>query len=243
MKRFLLIPVIAVAILVLNACAELANLQSVVPVDSFAKSDKLTTDEVIRGLKEALTVGAKNSIRLTSRENGFYGNPRIAIPFPPEADKMRKALLKAGLKRQVEKFTLTMNRAAEEAVKQALPIFTEAVTSMSVSDAMGILNGPDNAATQYFRQKTDARLYNAFTPIVKDAIGKVKLTAYWKPLAKAYNRICLISGGEPVNPNLNEYITRRAIDGLFVLIEQEEKNIRNNPAARVSDILKRVFGR
>ncbi|HBI81857.1 MAG TPA: DUF4197 domain-containing protein [Bacteroidales bacterium] len=224
-----------------SACAEIV-IPSNFPVPQQGGSKPLTAVEVVQGLKEALTVGAKNSTGLASQLDGFYKNPKIFIPFPPEAEKVRKTLVDAGFSKQVDEFTLTLNRAAEEATRKALPIFTDAITKMSFTDAMGILKGPDNAATEYFRRTTSEQLTNAFQPVVHEAIQKVKLTSYWEPLASTYNKLTLLTGGKAVNPNLDDYVTKKAIDGLFVLIEQEEIKIRKDPAARVTDILKRVFG-
>ncbi len=228
-------------LVLISACAEI-SIPANFPVPQGSGSKPLTNAEVVQGLKEALTVGAKNSTGLASQVDGFYKNPKIFIPFPPEAEKVRKTLVDAGFSKQVDEFTLTLNRAAEEATKKALPIFTDAITKMSFTDAMGILKGPDNAATEYFRKNTSDQLFVAFKPVVHEAIQKVKLTSYWEPLATTYNRITLLTGGKAVNPNLDDYVTQKAIDGLFVLIEQEELKIRKDPAARVTDILKRVFG-
>lgn len=228
-------------LVVLSACAEI-SIPTNFPVPQSGGAKPLTTAEVVQGLKEALQVGAKNSTGLASQVDGFYKNPKIFIPFPPEAEKVRKTLVDAGFSKQVDEFTLTLNRAAEEASKKALPIFADAITKMTITDAMGILKGPDNAATQYFRKSTSDQLFNAFKPVVHEAIQKVKLTSYWEPLASTYNRITVLTGGKAVNPNLDEYVTQKAVDGLFVLIEQEELKIRKDPAARVTDILKRVFG-
>ncbi|HDP75357.1 MAG TPA: DUF4197 domain-containing protein [Bacteroidales bacterium] len=237
MKKILFIPVALLA----SACAEI-SIPTSFPIPQGAGSKPLTNAEVVQGLKEALTVGAKNSTALASQVDGFYKNPKIFIPFPPEAEKVRKTLVDAGFSKQVDEFTLTLNRAAEEATKKALPIFADAIAKMSFADAMGILKGSDNAATEYFRKNTSDQLFLAFKPVVNEAIQKVKLTSYWEPLATTYNRLTLLTGGKAVNPSLDEYVTQKAIDGLFVLIEQEEIKIRKDPAARVTDILKRVFG-
>lgn len=225
----------------ISSCAEL-KLPANLPIPQNQSSKPLTTDEVIQGLKEALAVGAKNSTGLASQLDGFYKNPKIFIPFPPEAEKVRKTLVDAGFSKQVDEFTLTLNRAAEEATKKALPIFSDAITKMTINDAMGILKGPDNAATEYFRKTTSDQLFQAFKPVAQEAMQKVRLTSYWEPIATTYNRLTILTGGKAVNPNLAEYVAQKAIDGLFILIEQEERNIRKDPAARVTDILKRVFG-
>jgi len=231
---------IASLLLIMVSCAEI-SIPTSFPTSIPTGSKPLTTAEITEGLKEALKVGAKNSAGLASQTDGFFKNSQLFIPFPPEAEKVKSTLIKAGFTKQVDEFTLTLNRAAEEATKKALPIFVDAITSMSISDAMGILKGEDNAATEYLKRTTSSQLQTAFKPIARDAINKVNLTSYWEPLATNYNRITLLTGGKAVNPNLEDYVTQKAIDGLFILIAKEEKSIRENPAARVTDILKRVF--
>jgi hypothetical protein len=199
----------------------------------------LSNDEVIRGLKEALSIGSENAGRTASKIDGFYRNPRIKIPFPPEAQKVKDLAETLGLESQVEKFVMTLNRAAEEAAKQAAPIFLDAIKGLTIQDGFNILNGPNDAATSYLKGKTSSRLRAKFTPIVKDAIDKVQVTKYWKPLSSKYNAV---PGVTPVNPNLDAYVTERAIRGLFKLVASEEKKIRADPAARVTELLKRVFG-
>lgn len=202
----------------------------------------LTKDEIISGLKEALIVGAINSTALTSKTDGFNLNPQIRIPFPQEALKVKATVEKMGAKSLVNDFELSMNRAAEEASKKALPIFKNAIVSMSISDAMGILRGSNTAATEYLRAKTQNALTAEFSPVVKNAVQTVNVTKYWTPITSMYNRTTLLTGEQQVNTNLDQYITQKALDGLFTLIAQEELKIRQNPTARVSDILKKVFG-
>lgn len=198
----------------------------------------LSNEEVISGLKEALTVGTNNSSTIASKTDGFYKNPAIMIPFPPEAAEMKARLEKMGMKKQVDEFILTLNRAAEEAAKDAAPVFTNAIKGMSVSDGFAILKGNDSAATNYLKEKTTAELHTKFKPTIEAATKKVDVTKYWTPLATAYNRL---PGVTKQNPDLDEYITQRALQGMFTLIAEEEKKIRKNPAARVTDLLKKVF--
>ena len=202
----------------------------------------LTTSEVTAGLKEALVKGTDYAVDFSGVKDGFYKNPRLFIPFPEEAEKVKEIALKLGLDNQVNKFEETLNRAAEQAVQEAKPIFVNAITSMSVEDAFGLLKGGDNAATEYLRRKTSAELFSKFEPKVNDAVNQVELTKYWNPLANAYNTATQLTGGEKVDPDLTEYVTNRSIDGLFKLIADEEKQIREDPAARVTDLLKKVFG-
>lgn len=199
----------------------------------------LSNDEVINGLREALTVGTNQSTTLASKLDGFYKNPSIFIPFPPEAQKVKEYATKVGMSAQVTKFEMTLNRAAEEAAKSAAPIFVNAIKGMSITDGFTILKGADNAATVYLKDKTNADLVKLFSPIVKTAINKVQLTKYWAPIVTSYNKVPMV---QKQNPDLTAYVTDRAIQGLFKLIADEELKIRKNPAARVSDLLKKVFG-
>ena len=202
----------------------------------------LTNDEVIKGLKEALAVGTNNSSSKLSAAGGFLKNDLIKIPFPPDAEKVRKMAMDIGMGSQVDKFVATLNGAAEEAAKESAPIFLDAITSMSIQDGFNILKGGENAATNYLKDKTQKSLMSAFSPKVGNAIEKVELTKYWSPIITKYNTATLLTGGEKINPDLNNYITGKAIDALFLMISKEENNIRKDPLARVSDILKRVFG-
>ncbi len=199
----------------------------------------LTNDEVVRGLREALTVGSKTAAGKASKTDGYFKNPKIKIPFPPEAVKMESTLRNLGMRKEVDRFVMTMNRAAEDAARKAAPIFADAITSMSLSDGMTILKGKDDAATRYLQSATGEKLRQAFMPVVKASIDKVEVTRYWSPLATAYNKVPFVTR---VNPDLEDYITRKAIDGLFVLLAEEEARIRKDPAARITDLLKKVFG-
>ncbi len=202
----------------------------------------LSNDEVVAGLKEALTKGAEASVSKGSSLDGFWKNELIRIPFPPEAEKMKATLNKIGMTKQVEEFELTMNRAAEDAAKEAFVILRDAVTGMSVGDGFAILKGGDRAATNYLVEKTSASLREKFAPIVANSTKKVALTSYWTPLANGYNKAGMLTGGKAVDPDLDAYVTQKAIDGLFALVAQEETKIRQDPMARTSDLLRKVFG-
>lgn len=202
-------------------------------------NSSLTNDEVIKGLREALTVGTGNAASFASKVDGFNKNPKIRIPFPPEAIKVKNTAEDLGLHDQVNEFVLTLNRAAEEAAKEAAPVFINAIKGMSIKDGFTILKGEDNAATVYLRDKTNAELYAKFLPIVKSAINKVEVTKYWNPLITTYNKVPF---SQKMNPDLEAYVTEKALDGLFILLAEEELKIRKDPAARVTDILKKVFG-
>lgn len=199
----------------------------------------LSNQEVVSGLKEALTIGTNNSSASAAKLDGFNKNQLIKISFPPEAIKVKNTLEDLGMKSQVDKFVLTLNRAAEEASKDAAPIFVNAVKSMSIGDGFAVLKGADDAATSYLKDKTSTELKQKFKPVVKNAIQKVEVTKYWNPLITKYN---LIPGVQKMNPDIDEYVTQKAMEGLFKLIAQEELKIRKDPVARVTDLLKKVFG-
>ena len=202
---------------------------------------QLTNDEVIKGLKEALSVGIKNAVDSSAVLDGFLKNPEIRLPFPPDAMKVKEKALNLGMQVQVEKFETTLNRAAEEAVKEALPIFKNAILNMSIQDGFGILKGGNGAATKFLKDKTSDSLAVAFLPKVKNATSKVQLTSYWNPIITKYNAAVALTGGEKINPDLDAYVTQLAIQGLFKLVEKEENKIRKDPGARVTDLLMKVF--
>lgn len=199
----------------------------------------LSNDDVVNGLKEALKVGSNNAGSSASKTDGFFKDSLIKIPFPPDAQKVKDLAIKTGQQKQVDDFVLSVNRAAEQAAVKAAPIFLDAITSMTIGDGMTILKGNNDAATQYMKGKTTQQLHDTFLPIVKQAVESVNVTKYWTPLANAYNATTMFSGDPKVNTDLNEYVTQQALKGLFVLLAQEELKIRQNPAARVSDILKK----
>ncbi len=200
----------------------------------------LTESQIVSGLKEALKVGTNNAVSTLSLPDGFYKNARFKILFPPEVVKVENTLRSLGMNKLVDDFIEKMNRGAEEAVKEAAPIFVNAITSMTIADARNILFGNNNAATQYFRQKTSAQLFNAFMPKVKNVLdNKIKVTQAWNSVASAYNKI---PGTTAVTTDLPKYITDKSISALYVRIGEEEAKIRENPTARINEILKKVFG-
>lgn len=208
-------------------------------VNSTVNSGTLSNDDVVKGLKEALKVGTNNSVSSASKVDGFLKNSTIKIPWPADAVAMETKLRALGMGTQCDKFIETMNRGAEEASKTAATIFLDAVTKLTITDGMKILKGTDNAATLYLKDNTSTSLKASFLPIVKAALTKVEITKYWNPLATTYNKIPLVT---KVNPDLDAYVTEKATEGLFKLIAAEEYKIRKDPAARISDILKKVFG-
>ncbi len=198
----------------------------------------LQTSEVSDALREALREGSKKSVALASQENGFNTNDLIRIRFPQDAIRMEKVLLKLGMNKEIDKFKEKMNRSAEIASKNALKILLEAIHLLTLDEALAILQGEDNAATVYLQQQSSDRLFIEFKPLIQSSMKDVQLIKYWAPLISKYNSMPLT---KKINTDLEEYITIKTIDGLFLLISIEEKNIRNNPDARVSDLLKKVF--
>lgn len=237
------ISIVVMGGIALNSCDTLASVAQTIGTEGgTAAAPALTSAEVVAGLKEALTVGIKNGASKASMVDGFMGNAKIKLPFPEEAVVVKDKAMELGLDGQVEKFELTLNRAAEEASKTAAPIFVDAIKNMSIADGFAILKGSDGAATQYLKNNTSTQLVTAFSPKVAEATDKVQLTKYWNPLTSAYNKTTFLTGKPQVNTDLNQYVTDRAITGLFTLVEEEEGKIRKDPMARVSDILQKVFG-
>lgn len=210
-------------------------------LNSLPSSTALSNEEVVSGLKEALRLGTERSVEKASVVDGFWNDARIRIPFPAEAMKVKNTLMDLGIKKPVEDFEHTMNKAAEEAAKEAVPVFVDAITSMSIQDGFNLLRGGENAASNFLREKTSEALRAKFTPVVEKATQQVALTSYWTPVANAYNTASLLTGGKAVDPDLNAYVTTKAMDGLFLLLADEEKKIRQDPAARATALLQKVF--
>jgi hypothetical protein len=203
-----------------------------------ATSGQTSTTQIAAGLKEALTIGTQNSASRLSAVNGFFANAALKILMPPEAQKVESTLRNMGLGSVVDKAILSMNRGAEEAAKSATPIFVNAIKQMTINDAIGILRGGDFAATNFFKQKTTAALTTAFRPVINDALKKVNATKYWADVFSVYNKF----SSAPVNTDLSGYVTDKAVAGIFHEVGLEEQKIRKDPAARVTDLLKTVFG-
>lgn len=200
----------------------------------------LSNDDIIAGLKEALVTGSTKGSNLLSQTDGFFANAALKILLPPEAQKIERTLRNVGLGKQVDDAILSMNRAAEDACKSAAPIFSNAIKQMSFQDAVGILRGPDTAATSYLKGKTTSPLTEAFRPVIETSLDKVDATKHWNTLITSYNKLPLVK--DKINPDLAAYVTERALSGIFYQVAIEEKEIRRNPLARTSDILKKVFG-
>lgn len=239
-KIFIISGIIATSLVSCDVLNDAANV--ILSDDGTSSTPALTNSEVISGLKEALSVGIKNSVNLTSVTDGFLGNNEIRLPFPPDALKVKEKAIEWGLQGQVDKIETTLNRAAEEATKEAMPIFLNAISNMSLTDGFAILKGGNGAATKFLKDNTSDQLMAAFAPKVQEAIEKVKLTDYWNPVASKYNTAMTLTGGQKVETDLNAFVTQRAIDGLFTMVEKEENKIRLDPMARVTDLLAKVFG-
>jgi len=238
MKR-LFIPIAIISSILVTSCDVLEDVANEM-LSTDSTTPALTEGEVASGLKEALTVGIVNAVDVTSITDGFLKNSAIRLPFPEDAIKVKQKALEWGLDGQVEKFETTLNRAAETASKEALPIFKKAITDMTINDAVGILRGGDGAATSYLKQKTTAELKTAFRPKVEAAIAQVKLTEYWEPIITKYNTAMTLTRGEKLNPDLNKYVTDKAIQGLFQMVENEENKISKDPIARVTKLPQKV---
>jgi hypothetical protein len=235
---------IVVLVLVTGLCgASLAHAGLLDKVREYGEQKQGTggepdTNTVIAGLKEALAIGAKNGVSTVSKVNGYLGNELIRIPMPEKLEKIENMMRKLGFHKEVDTFVLTMNRAAEKAAPQALSFFTDAVKEMTFPDAVGILRGNDTAATGFLKSRTYDRIYGAFKPVVSTAMNDVGVTHAFKQMMDKAGTIPFLKS-EVVD--LDQYVTSKALDGLFVVVGQEEKKIRKDPKARVTDLLKTVF--
>lgn len=203
-------------------------------------STNLTNSEIIAGLKQALEIGSNNAGNQLSTLNGYFGNQLIKILMPPEVRQVEQTLRSIGMGGEVDKAILAMNRAAEDAAQKAAPIFVDAIRTITIQDGLSILRGGNGAATNYLKGRTTQQLTNAFRPVIENSLRKVDATKYWTQVFTIYNR--LPTTRTKVNPDLTGYVTERALNGLFVTVEQEENKIRQNPSARVTDLLRKVFG-
>lgn len=203
-------------------------------------SSGVTEAEAGQGIKEALTQGVTNAVLNLNKTDGFFGSEIYKVLLPPDAAKIESTLRNIGMGAQVDKAILAINRGAEDAVGYAKPIFVEAIKQMTVTDALNIVKGPKDAATQYFKQKTTQKLMEAFTPSVKSSLEKVDATKYYGDIVNTYNK--LPTTFNKVNPDLTSFVVGKAVDALFDQVAKEEANIRANPLARTTDILRKVFG-
>ncbi|PWE00669.1 DUF4197 domain-containing protein [Marinilabilia rubra] len=244
MKRI----IIPLLILLLASCAELTQV-----VNKMDTNRPLTQNEVVSGLKQALKIGADSASSILSVKNGYYRDQLVKITLPPEAETVTKNISRLpGGEKLVEDVILRINRSAEAAAKEAAPVFARAITEMTIQDGFEILGGKKDAATQYLKQKTYKQLYQLYQPKIKksldrEIVGNISTNESWESLAGQWNKIAGSFIGEmadlkEVETQLDQYLTDKALEGLFIKLALEEAKIRNDPAARVTDLLKRVFG-
>ncbi len=246
MKKLLLI--IAIPVILFSGCAELNTLMQSLPTDT-----PLSETEVVNGLKEALITGSKNSSSILSAVDGYYGDELVKILLPDEASIIIDNLAKIpGGDKLVNDLVLSINRAAEDAAREVAPIFINSIKQMTINDAFGILKGADNAATLYLSTTTRDDLYNLFAPKIrqsteKDILGNISARDSWEALTGKWNKLAnsipgKLAGFTPINTKLDNYLTNKALDGMFLKVADEEKKIREDVSARVTPLLKKVFG-
>ena len=209
-------------------------------IPSLSSKQELDDSTVISGLKEALSIGTDKAVKEVSKTDGYFGNNAIKILMPEKIQKVADILSKVGYQKEVDDFILSMNRAAEKAAPKAASFFVGAIREMSIDDARGILNGGDTAATEFFRKKTHDQIYEAFKPIISTSMNEVGATRSYKNMMSKYESIPFM---DKQSLDLDHYVTNKSLDGLFYMVGQEEKKIRTDPAARVTDLLKTVFGK
>ncbi|HPC72986.1 MAG TPA: DUF4197 domain-containing protein [Syntrophales bacterium] len=241
MKPMLLPVVLIVSLMVPSAHgADWKDLLKSAPLPSVTGSVQ-DASTVASGLKEALSVGTKNAVGLLSRKDGYFGNEAVRILLPENIRKVGDVLRMAGYQKEVDAFVLSMNRAAEKAAPKAADIFAGAIQSMSIADAQKILNGGNTAATDYFKSKTSTQLADAFKPDISQSMNEVGVTRAYKAMTDRYIRMVPFAKMESLD--LDHYVTHKSLDGLFYMVGQEETKIRTNPAARTTELLKKVFGK
>lgn len=220
-------------ILGLFACVVISMPASSAGLDSISNSDATS------GLRQALTDGSAAAVSLLGRENGFFGNPKVKIPLPPSMQRVEGAMRMVGMRKQADELVLSMNRAAEAAVPEAKALLVDSVKKMSVQDAKGILTGGDTAATEYFKRTTQAQLTQRFLPIVRKATERVGLAQQYNSLAAQGAQFGLVKQDDVT---IESYVTRKALDGLYLMIAEQEKQFRQNPMGAASGIVQKVFG-
>lgn len=230
MKKFLLFALVPFFL----GCAELQQIADSLPQEGTGVSNT----EVAAGLRQALNFGIDKQVTKLAQENGYFSNELVRIGLPPELQKVDQTLRDLGMSNLADEGIKVLNRAAEDAVKEATPIFVDAVKQITFTDARNILLGSDVAATGYLAEKTTTPLYNKFNPVITGSLDRVGATQVWTNIINRYNALPLTGD---VNPDLADYVTQEALKGVFTMIAVEEKEIRNNFASRTTDLLKRVF--
>jgi hypothetical protein len=239
---------LALVMIIASSCSELKKI-----VDSSLSDKPLTAAEIVAGLKQALQIGSDSSVNRLSKLDGYFGDAMIKILLPPEANTITQNLSKLpGGENLVNEVILRINRAAEDAAKEATPIFFSAITNMTIPDGIAILKGSETAATNYLKNNTSQQLFQLYQPKIKTSlekklIGNISTADSWNKLTTEWNKVAnsvvgLLAGLKPVNVKLDDYLTQKGLDGMFLKIGEEEKKIRTDTKARVTDLLKRVFG-
>ncbi|OSZ81546.1 hypothetical protein CAP36_10020 [Chitinophagaceae bacterium IBVUCB2] len=228
MKKLLAIALLSMS---LSSCDVLSNLPTVGGV---------TEAEAGQGIKEALSQGLVKAVLKLNKEDGFFGDAFYKILMPPDAQKVVNTLRDLGMGKMVDKAILSINRGAEDAAGYAKPIFVDAIKSMTLSDAIGLVKNGDTSATHFFRVKTTDKLIAAFTPVIRTSLDKVDATKYYGDVINTYNNFPTTF--KKINPDLTSFVTNKATNALFDLVAKEELNIRQNIAARTTELLRRVFG-
>ena len=236
-RRYMMAALLIAVALV--GCSERELRDAVERIEQTYEQRPLSRKEVVRGLKEALDQGIATAAGQASREGGYYDDERLKIPFPPEIAELERALRKLGLDDEVDRFVRRLNRGAELAAAQAEPIFFDAIGALTIGDAFDILKGPPDAATKYLKSTSYDALYAAFRPVVRDKLQESRAVRTYDLIVSRFDQFPLV---EDVSLDLDDYATRAAIDGLFVLVADEEARIRAEPVARTTELLKRVFG-
>lgn len=243
MNRMLCITLAALSLSIVPCRAGVWDVVSHELLSTPAQQSSLDNSTIINGLKEALATGTERAVTEVAKTDGYFGNQQIKILLPDKIQKVTNILGSVGYQQQVDAFVLSMNRAAEKAAPQAAKLFGDAIRQMTVEDANGILNGTETAATQYFEKKTRTQLFDAFKPVVSKSMGEVGTVQTYKEMLGKYQSLPLASMAGIPSLDLDSYIVNKALDGLFFMVKTEEKNIRSNPAAQTTDLLRQVFAK
>jgi len=235
-----LIPLLATVVLIFSTANSYSQIKLPIRLPGSKSSSGLSEGEAGQGIKEALEQGLVKAVLQLNKEDGFFKDAFYKILLPPDAKKIEKTLRDVGMGKTVDKAILQINRGAEDAAGYAKPIFLDALKSMTISDAIGLVKNGDTSATHFFRVKTTEKLYAAFFPVIKSSLEKVDATKYYGDMINSYNNFPTTF--KKLNPDLTSFVTMRAIYALFDLVSKEELNIRQNAVARTSDLLKKVFG-
>ncbi|MDF1535719.1 MAG: DUF4197 domain-containing protein [bacterium] len=240
MKKHTLFLLTAALLLGTVQCSSGGFLDNVLEEATKQSSKTSEEDTFVAGLREALDIGTRKAVEKVSVTDGYFHNLDIRIPVPEKLEKAEELLRKVGMDDRVDEFILSMNRAAETAAPQAVDIFVGAIRDMSVVDAYGIVKGEETAATDYFKSNTSSELYGLFRPVVTESMAKVGAVRSYKRMMDKYNSLPLV---RKVEVDLEDYVTDMALNGLFFMVAEEEKKIRKDPAARVTELLQKVFGK